>query len=254
MSIVSVVVLAVVQGLTEFLPVSSKTHLLFAQRLLGLPPDLPFIVILHAGSLLAIGVYYGKGWVALLRDRRRELVPLIVGSIPAVAAGFALRGHLEPLYGKPALAAGMLLVTGGWLAISDRLGRERATLLETPLWKILLVGVAQAAALLPGVSRSGSTIGAGYLCGLRRDEAVRFSFFLGAIAIAGALVLKGPEAIRRQGGIGAMPIVLGVLLTFAVSLAAIKAVEVLSPRGRFSLFAAYCAGAGVAGLLYFTRG
>lgn len=254
MSIAQVVILAVVQGLTEFLPVSSKTHLLFAQHFLGIPTDLPLIVILHAGSLLAIALYYWRGWRDLLRERRREILPLVVGTIPAVVAGFMLGGVLEPLYSRPALASGMLLVTGAWLFVSERTGRERHALLEAPLWKILLIGVAQAAALLPGISRSGATIGAGYLCGLKREEAVRFSFFLGAVAITGALALKGPEAIRGQGGASSLPILLGVLLTFAVSLGAIKVVETLSLKGRFSLFALYCAGAGVAGLLYFTRG
>jgi len=254
MSLLSVAVLAVVQGLTEFLPVSSKTHLLFAQVLLGMEPDLALTVMLHAGSLLAIVVYYWKGWRVLLRDRRKEILLLVVGTVPAVVAAVLLKKHLEALYTRPALGAGLLPVTAAWLWISERLGRERHELLETPVGKILLVGIAQAFALLPGISRSGATIGAGYLVGLRRADAVRFSFFLGAVAILGALVFKAKDIAGGKAAFTPLPIVLGVFVTFAVSLAAIKLVETLSLKGRFSWFAIYCAAAGVAGLLYFSRG
>jgi undecaprenyl-diphosphatase len=113
------------------------------------------------------------------------------------------------------------------------------------------VGLAQAFALLPGISRSGSTIGAGYLAGLKRDDAVRFSFFMGAVAIAGALLLDAKDLVRAQVRPDFLTIGIGVAATFAVSLAAIKVVERLSGRGRFGWFALYCAAAGVLGLLYF---
>ncbi len=251
MPIASVLVLAVVQGLTEFLPVSSKTHLLFAQVLLGHEPDLALTVVLHAGSLLAILAYYGKAWLVLFRERRKEILLLFVATLPAAAAALLLKGHLEALYRSPALGAGLLLVTGAWLVLAERLGRERHELDGAPLRKILLVGVAQAFALLPGISRSGSTIGMGYLVGLRRQDAVRFSFFMGAVAIFGALLLMGRDIARSQAALAPVPILLGVLVTFAVSLAAIKLVESLSLKGRLSWFAAYCGVAGVAGLVYF---
>jgi undecaprenyl-diphosphatase len=255
MSIFSVLVLALVQGLTEFLPVSSKTHLLFARYFLETERvDLFFDIMLHAGSLLAIFVYYRKAWAVLLRERRKELLLLFLGSIPLVVAGLLLRKHLKPAYGNLTLASGMLLVTAAWLFLSERLGKERHGLLEAPLWKILLVGLAQACAVFPGISRSGSTIGAGYLVGLKRDESVRFSFFLGSVGILGALVLLGKDAVESKAPVEVLPIVIGIAVTFAVSLAAIKVVEKLSVRGRFSWFALYCAVAGVAGLIYFGRG
>ncbi len=256
MSIFSVLVLAVVQGLTEFLPVSSKTHLLFARHFLGTTErvDLFFDIMLHAGSLLAIVVYYRKAWGILLRERRKEVLLLALGSVPLVLAGLLLRRHLDPAYRNLTLASGMLLVTAAWLFVSEKLSRERHGLLEAPLWKILLVGLAQACAVLPGISRSGSTIGAGYLVGLKREESVRFSFFLGAVAILGALVFLGKEAIESQARVDLLPIGIGIAVSFGVSLAAIKVVEKLSVRGRFSWFALYCAAAGVAGLIYFGRG
>ncbi len=246
-----VIVLAVVQGLTEFLPVSSKTHLLFARYCMGKEPDLFFDITLHVGSLLAILLYYRKAWLELLRERRREIPMLVLASLPAVVAALLFKKHVEALYTNLALASGLLLVTGGWLFLAERFGREKFDLTGAPWRKILWVGIAQAFALLPGISRSGSTIGMAYLAGFRRTDAVRFSFFMGAIAILGALVFKGRDALRAEAPLHALPIVIGVAVTFAVSLAAIKGVELLSLKGRFSLFALYCAVAGGAGLVYF---
>ncbi len=251
MPILQMLVLAVIQGLTEFLPVSSKTHLLFAQHFMGMEePDLFLIVALHAGSLAAIVLYYGRSWLGLLKDRRREIPRLAAGTVPAVAAVLLFKERLEPLYGNLLLASGLLLLNAAFLFLSERLGRERVGILEAPLWKALVVGLAQACALMPGISRSGSTIGTGYLLGLRRAEAVRFSFFLGAVAIAGALAFKGRDLLRSQETIATMPIFLGVVAAFGVSLAAIKLVEILSLRGKLSLFALYCALAGFLGMAY----
>ena len=255
LSIPQVLILAVVQGLTEFLPVSSKTHLLFARHFMGKEPDLFFDVSLHVGSLLALLIYYRRAWLDLLRERRREIPLLVVGTLPAVVAALLFKKQVMILYGNLALASGLLLVTAAWLFAAERFGREKFGLLEAPWWKALLVGLAQSCALLPGISRAGSTIGMGFLGGLKRADAVRFSFFLGAIAIFGAALLEGREMLKGEVTFQALPIMIGVSVTFAVSLAAIKAVEILSLKGRFSLFALYCAVVGVAGLVYFsTRG
>ena len=180
---------------------------------------------------------------------------LVCSIFPAVIAALLLKKHIEALYTHLVLASGLLLVTAGWLFLAERFGREKFDLAGAPWRKVLWVGIAQAFALLPGISRSGSTIGMAYLTGLRRTDAVRFSFFMGAIAILGALVFKGRDALRAEAPLHALPIVIGVAVTFGVSLAAIKVVELLSLKGRFSLFALYCAVAGGAGLVYFiTRG
>ena len=251
MQLFSILVLAVVQGLTEFLPVSSKTHLLFAQKLLGYEPDLGLTIVLHAGSLLAIFIYYWRPWIELLRTRRREMVLLVLATLPAVVVALLFKPRLEALYESPRLGAALLFVTAGWLVLAERAGRARWGLLDAPAWRPFMMGVAQAFALLPGISRSGSTIGAGYLAGLRRPDAVRFSFFLGAVAIAGALVLQARDAMKTKVPVDPVTIGIGVAVTFVVSLAAIKAVEKLSAKNRFSWFALYCAVAGVVGLIVF---
>lgn len=253
MHLFAVVVLAVIQGLTEFLPVSSKTHLLFARYFLGMKVDLFFDVTLHVGSLLAILVYYRRAWLDLLGARRGEIGRLVLGSIPIVLAGFLLRKQIKPYYENLLLASGMLLVTAAWLFLSERFGREKHGLLEAPAWKILLVGLAQACAILPGISRSGATLGMATLCGIKRTEAVRFSFFLGAIAISGAAVLMTREALASKDPVPLLPIVMGIAVAFGVSLGAIRVVELLSRKGRIFLFAIYCAMAGIAGLITFGR-
>jgi undecaprenyl-diphosphatase len=251
MPLYAVLVLSVVQGLTEFLPVSSKTHLLFARHFLGLEVDLFFDVTLHVGSLLAILVYYRKAWIELLRERRGEIPRLVLGTLPLIAAALLFRKQLQPAYENLVLASGMLLVTGAWLILADRCSRERHGVLEAPLWTVLLVGLAQACAVLPGISRSGSTIGMGYLVGWRRADAVRFSFFLGAVAILAATAKTAQEAMKAQVAPALLPILIGIAVTFGVSLAAIRVVEKLSFKGRFLGFALYCASAGIVGLVHF---
>ena len=251
MQLSSLILLAVVQGLTEFLPVSSKTHLLFATKLLGHEPDLGLTIVLHAGSLLAILLYYWRAWLDLFRTRRREILLLALATLPAVVVALLFKPRLEELYTNPRLGSMLLFATAGWLVLAERAGRARWKLLEAPAWRPFMMGVAQAFALLPGISRSGSTIGAGYLAGLERPDAVRFSFFLGAIAIGGALLLQAKDAMETKVQVDPVTIGIGIAVTFVVSLAAIKVVEKLSAKNRFSWFALYCVLAGVVGLIVF---
>ena len=254
MKVLDAVILAVVQGLTEFLPVSSKTHLLFTRHLLKLPVDLFFDVTLHIGSLAAILVYYRKAWLELLRERRGEIPRLVIATIPLIVAALLFRKHLAAAYENLTLAAGMLLVTAAWLFVAERFSREKEGILEGPLWKVVLIGLAQACAVLPGISRSGSTIGMGYLAGVKRPDAVRFSFFMGAIAIVAAMAKMTQELFSTKARPEPLPILIGVAVTFVVSMAAIRVVEKLSPKGRFLWFALYCAVAGIVGLICFGRG
>ncbi len=253
-----IILLAVIQGITEFLPISSKTHLLFTQILLHWEDpqqNLTITIMLHAGSLLAILVYYWKTWLSLLKERRAEWIPLILATLPAGAIGILFEKNIESLFASAALAGGMLIVTGLWLFLAEKFGKERhQKVTDVPYWKFLLLGLAQSAAFFPGISRSGSTIGAAYFAGLHREEAVRFSFFMGAVLISGVLLFKVRDLLFHQGTIDPVPIILGILVTFVVSLFAIRVVEVLSKKGWMVFFAAYCVGAGLLALLYFTLG
>lgn len=253
MSIVEAVVLGVIQGLTEFLPISSSGHLALAEHLLGmkdLERNLAVTLLLHLASLAAVFVHYGRGLLQLLTVRRRELARLVAATVPIVVVGALLEKRIEAVNGMPALICGLMIVNGGFLYLSDRFGRGTAPLQEAPWWKIVVVGIAQAIRL-PGLSRSGSTIGTGWLLGIDRAGAVRFSFLLSIPAVLGAVAWKARKVDLARLELPAVPTFLALAITFALSLASIRVVELLSGRSRFLVFAVYCILVGTAGLAWF---
>jgi undecaprenyl-diphosphatase len=197
------IILGLVQGLTEFLPISSSGHLVLVPRMLGWDePDLGLTVMLHLGTLVALLLYFRHDILGLILGvlgqgpdpavARRVTRFLIVGTIPAVIAGLALGGFFEDAFHRPYESSIELVFTGLILIATERFG-ERAVRHELDDKRAFGIGAAQALAILPGISRSGSTIGAGLLAGLTREEATRFSFLLSIPAIAGAAVLDAAE-------------------------------------------------------------
>ncbi len=186
--------LGLVQGLTEFLPVSSTAHLLLLGEALGLDPKrfgLSFTVALHLGTALAVLLYFARTWIGLVQDvfalRLRLPLLIVAGTIPAVLAGLALQSAIEGGLRDPAYVATFLII-GSIVFIAA----ERFTIARRPLESIgfidaLVMGMAQAIALLPGISRSGITISAGLYQGVRRPDATRFSFLLATPVIFGAV-------------------------------------------------------------------
>ncbi|MHC4607292.1 MAG: undecaprenyl-diphosphate phosphatase [Planctomycetota bacterium] len=252
MALLTIIVLAVLQGLTEFLPVSSSGHLVLAQTICGMEdPDqnLAVVVFLHLGSLLAILVYFFRDLLKLFTGRRRELAYLILGSVPAAAVGFAFGGDIKALFGAPLIVCAALVANGVFLWIAEMRAGSPGEL--NRWWKALAIGCAQVAGMVPGISRSGTTIGTALLLRTRADVAVRFSFFLGAIAVFGAGLYEARKAFGGQADLAALPIVIGVTVSFAVSLAAIRLVALLAERRKLRWFGIYCAGLGLAGLVYF---
>jgi undecaprenyl-diphosphatase len=193
------IVLGFVQGLTEFLPVSSSGHLVIVPASLGWEePPLGLTVMLHLGTLLALFVYFRSELIGLtlgLLGRgpdpgaaRRMVGYLVIGTVPAVIAGVALGEFFEDAFARPYESCIELVITGFILLAVERLG-ERAARAELDVPRAAGIGVAQALAILPGISRSGATIGAGLWFGMTREEATRFSFLLAVPAILGAGVL-----------------------------------------------------------------
>lgn len=249
--------LGLLQGLTEFLPVSSSGHLVLAQRLLGLdPPGVVLEGVLHLATLTAVLLYFRRDIARLFsRGLRREgraercyLLYLALGTLPIAVAGLSARGLVERAFSSVTLTGGMLLVTAGLLLAAAR-AQGKAKRKEVRLTDAALVGVAQAAALLPGISRSGATIGTGILAGLAPREAARFSFLLAIPAIlgAGALALgEAPAAPFAPGDWLGMGIAAGCALTsglFAIHLL----LRVLAGN-RLYLFAFYCLAVGAGAL------
>jgi undecaprenyl-diphosphatase len=205
MSIVEAILLGIIQGATEFLPISSDGHLVLLPTIFQMRvPDLTLIGVLHAGTLTAILIYFWRDLVEIITAvwqgvrQKRPLATdnarlgwlIVVGTIPAVILGLLLKDWLETVFTSPTIAAFFLLVTAALLVISERAPAGYKSAPHLSWGDVTLIGFFQASALLPGLSRSGSTIAGGRLRGLDRPSATRFSFLLGIPAILGAGVLS----------------------------------------------------------------
>jgi undecaprenyl-diphosphatase len=252
-SYLDAIVLGLVQGLTEFLPVSSSGHLVMAQTFLGVPAPGVFLeVALHVATLLSVMVVYRQKLVELAVGAvRRERVAiryigmLVLATLPVVVIGLLFRDEVEAAFDTPYVTGFMLLVTGV-LLYSTRWGSHRPH--DRPTSRhALAMGFAQCLALMPGISRSGSTIAAGLWTGLRGERAAEFSFLMSLPAIAGAAVLQVGD-IRSATLEG--PLLIGFIVALASGVAAIKSLVWLVQRQRFHHFAWYVWAAGLFFLAY----
>jgi len=264
MSALHAIVLGLLQGATEFLPISSSGHLVLVPWLLGWDASsLTFDTTVHLGTLVAVVVYFWRdigrivgGVLKTLRDRNLDDFYgrlgwlIVVGSIPAAAAGALLESFFERLFGTPALVSILLLVTGLILFASERASR-RTRALESVGWRDgILIGLAQAAAIAPGISRSGSTIAAGLALGIRREAAARFSFLLAMPVIFGAGVFKLKDAIAvGVSGAEVTALSLGFLAAALSGYACIHFLLSYLRRRSLYLFAGYCWAFGLFSLL-----
>jgi undecaprenyl-diphosphatase len=190
MTIFQAIIFGIVQGLTEFLPVSSTAHLILLPWFLGWPdPGLSFDVALHLGTLVALVIYFWKDWLALLA-KPRMIAFIVAGTIPGAVAGVLFESQVENALRSPRIIALMLSLMALVLVIAELRGRRKKDLDQITWRDAISVGCAQAFALVPGVSRSGSTITAGLFVGMKRETAARFSFYLSAPIIAGAVAKK----------------------------------------------------------------
>lgn len=254
MTLVYLLLLAVIQGLTEFLPVSSSGHLvLIQQRAQVFRGDVFLDVVLHVGTLLAVIAVYRREVGRLARfdaPAVQYLVALVVGTLPAVVVGLLFKDAIESLFDSPRAVAVALVVTGGILLSTRRAGSQTRSLpggwhpVAPPLHKALLIGCAQALAIVPGISRSGSTIAASLWLGLARDEAARFAFLLAVPAILGALVLHLMDG-EIETEASPLALILGAAVAFGVGLFAIRLTALMVVQRHFWKFAFYCIPLGV---------
>lgn len=251
MPISHALLLGILQGLSEFLPISSSAHLALAPWLLGWEdPGLAFDVALHFGTLLAVLWYFRKEWVALIRaavelvsrpkplgEEHRRVLFLILGTIPGAIAGLALEKQAETAFRDPRLIGITLAIMGVILWWVDRAARQDRPL-EVMRWRdALLIGLAQMFAIIPGVSRSGSTITAGRALRLTREGAAVFSFLLSMPIIAAAAVLKMPQVLRTEGVDAAL--IVGVLASAISGWIAIAGLLRFVIRRSYGAFAIY---------------
>lgn len=262
MSVIEAIVLGAVQGLTEFIPISSSGHLVIVPELFGWEsPGLAFDVMLHVASLLALLVYFSgdlldlwRGLVAGDRGSRRLVLLLAVGSIPAGLAGLFFGDFFEGTFDDAPAAALQLLITAAILVGAEQLLRhnERKTanagarlrgMEDLGPLDASAIGLAQAVSILPGISRSGSTIATGLAVGMNRESAARFAFLLAIPALFGAALVKIPDLSGSSLGIGAG--FAGFLASLGTSYAAIWGLIKYLKAHNLYPFAAYCVVAGI---------
>jgi undecaprenyl-diphosphatase len=254
-------VLGIIQGLSEFLPISSSAHLALAPWILHWPdPGLAFDVALHFGTLVAVLWYFRAEWIALIvaakdmvvrrrieTERQRRVLFLILATIPGAIAGLALEKQAESTFRDPRLVAIALIVMGVLLWAVDRFAARTRTLGQMRWPDALLTGLAQMFAIIPGVSRSGSTITAGRALSFTREDAAVFSFLMSMPIIAAAAVLKMPQALHEQGL--SAPMIVGILASAVSGWLAIGVLLRLVSRHSYGVFAAYRVLLGVAVLI-----
>ena len=281
MSILEAIVLAVIQGATEFLPISSSGHLVLGQELLGLSePQLLFDIVLHVGTLVAVVAFYRDSIVDIVRDSltglrdfahtrslddlfagegARVAALVVIGSVPTALIGLGLKDLLDPDDGVRIITAhvvcailivnGFILITHRWLREKDVERSGRLTVWQIGVAGAVLIGIAQGIAVLPGISRSGTTITMGLLVGVSRLQAARFSFLLSIPAILGALVLQLDPAELGAGTTSGIVFIIGALVAAAVGYACLRLLVLLLERAQFHHFAWYCWAVGIIGLL-----
>lgn len=264
MDIIQAIVLGLLQGATEFIPVSSSGHLVLVPWLLGWDsPGLVFDTVVHWGTLVAVLAYFWRDWLELIRAWFRGLVRwdwrdplarlvwlLILGSIPAAVLGFLFEDFFESLFGEPAWVALFMLVTAVLLTLGELLGKRSRKLADLGWLDAVLIGLAQASAIAPGISRSGATISTGLFRGLDRDVAARFSFLLATPIILGAGLFKLTDLGVMADPAGQIPaLVVGFLAAAVAGYVCIWGLLRYLQRGRLYPFAIYCACAGVFALI-----
>ena len=262
MSLARAVILGLVQGLTEFLPISSSAHLTYFQKYLGIDkPQVSFAVFLHFATLLAILLFFRKdlweifkGFRNVKRPRTnpssRILFLLVIGSLPIAILGVVLKDKIESLFSNIELVSLFLILTGILLSFGDRIRKTDKGILETRIVDGLIIGIAQASAILPGISRSGATIIFGLFCGLQRKWAVKYSFFLAVPAILGATLLKFPTALFTLNLSTLSFYMAGAATALFSGYWSLKVVLRLVQKSRLRYFASYCVMLGVIVLLF----
>lgn len=270
MSYITAIILGIVQGLTEFLPVSSSGHLVLFQNFLGTgnieQNYFAFDILVHFGTLISVIAAFYKDVVELIKEffsfcgdlfkgkarenagkpYRRLIVMLIIGTLPAVLAVF-VKDYIEAVYSSISVVGFSLLITAILLFLSDRVVVGRKDMGNATYKNSLFVGVFQLFAILPGISRSGSTISAGIFSGFSREFAVKFSFLLAIPAVLGANLLNIFDMDFSEI---TAPYLVGMIFAAVSGFFAIKLVRYIAKKNKFGYFALYCAVLGLAVLVY----
>ncbi|HAH87348.1 MAG TPA: undecaprenyl-diphosphatase UppP [Armatimonadetes bacterium] len=272
MSVIHALLTGAIQGITEFIPISSSAHLvilpwLLRWKTLSPPHSIVFDVALHLGTLFALLVYFWRDWYEIISDFIRHnilhsksegkgylFVPLLIACIPAAVAGLLMESSIDSLFRtRPLLIACSVIVMGLVLLIADRAGNKSRPMEKVTARDCLIIGFAQALALVPGVSRSGITITAGLFCGLKRDTAARFSFLVGGPIILGAAIFE-MRHLSSMPSDAIIPMIVGVLASAVTGYICISfLISYLKTRSA-DLFVGYRIVFGLATILFWYKG
>ena len=259
------IILGLVQGLTEFLPVSSSGHLAIGKALLGVEPagDLVFEVMVHAATVLATIVVFRKQIWKLLcglfkfqyNDETDYIAKLCVSMIPVFVVGMFLKDKVEAAFSSMRVVGVCLLVTALLLTLSDFLAKRVSAAMKESrngisFWQAFVVGIGQALAVLPGLSRSGTTISTGLLCGVKREHMAQFSFLMVLVPILGETFLDLVGGDMAASAVGALPLLLGFVAAFFSGLFACRVMIALVRKAQLKWFGLYCLLAGLVVLIF----
>ena len=279
LSWIHAIIMGIVQGLTEFLPVSSSGHLVLAKFMIGADASLNtsalFEILLHVGTLAAVCVVYFRDVVLLIKEglllirdgvlwlvhggkrkfemyRDRKMVLLvIVASIPTAILGLVMQKFLEDLFLSSVMAVGFaLLLTGGMLLASAKIPAGKKRLEKASYRDAVVIGLFQGVATIPGISRSGSTIVGGMLCGFDREFAIRFSFLISMPAIGGAAILKLSSVSGADLELNWFPYLLGAIVAAIVGYACIRGLLAILKGNKFHYFGFYCLAVGLLAVVW----
>lgn len=241
MDIFQAIILGIVQGITEWLPVSSSGHLVLFEHLFGLSQPLLFDIMLHVGSLFVVLYYFRKDIRELIfglfdgdREKLRIVLMIIVATIPIALVGYFFQDFIESIF-KDLRTVGFALLFTALLLFLSRYPKKKEGKLT--YMKALGIGIFQAIAILPGVSRSGSTISSGMMFGVRKEEVARFSFLIFIPAILGALVLHIGDITAFTDP---LPVIVGTLVSAIVGYFSLKLLMNIIKKDKFSWFSVYC--------------
>ncbi len=268
MSVLDAVLLAVLQGLTEFLPVSSSGHLVLAQQLLNLhdPQIVSFDVFVHFGTLISVVIVFWNDIIEILRSfikafttfkakeehKKTEYfhlgIAIVIGSIPAGVIGLAFHRQIEEIFTDPKFVAMNIVITGLILFLTRLAKPVKGK--KVGILSSIIIGFAQMVAILPGISRSGLTMSAALFMKISPVQAARFSFLLSIPVIAGATLLKAYTLIAFGTTIGFLQIIIGIAISAIVGYVSIKLLLRIMEKGKFSWFSLYCLMIGIFGIFF----
>ena len=268
MSIIEAIILGIIQGLTEFLPVSSSGHIELGKAILGVEPKDPllFSIVVHGATALSTIVIFRKVILELIKDLlqfkmndgTKYILMIVISMIPIGLVGAFFEKDIETFFdGKILLVGFMLIITGILLYLTTKASEKTGKI--TPL-SAIIIGISQAIAILPGISRSGSTISTALLLGINKEQAARFSFLIVLPPILGALLLKIKDIVEQEpivgqvsgGDISTTALVVGFIAAFLSGLVACQWMISLVKKSKLQYFAYYCLIVGVAAVLYKT--